>query len=410
MVNCCLGMGLSGQVTAVIFTFVLVSPHHPTAGVGHDPLLVLDGYEDSGIRMKCFSERLFAQVQLLWTDGRGDNITGTPLTSGTTTGNAGSSIILKPGSGNSMSCKIIDKLLKTSTESSVVIADVFFPATSPWLTAFVMLLLLSIFLVIAAIYKLRKNEKTITRESKSDTVHTRCVNAIGHRERHEKYFEELLSGCKNISFSTENAQMEIKKEIEELKEKLAEEQQRCQKESQDMSATIEKLQNEMEFRRAQSKAVTITLDETCLHPNTTSKMYHQPTLSSHHEIPPDTVVVATEGFSEKKHYWEVEVGDKPEWELGVVREDVRWKLRNKAKSTFLEGSLFSLQFSQGEYSLTGGKVVGSRIPCRVVGVLLDQQSDILYFFHVEEKCHLAFVPLNSSGKFYPFFSSGSNGK
>ncbi|XP_037244426.1 butyrophilin subfamily 2 member A1-like isoform X2 [Falco rusticolus] len=365
-------MGLSGQVTAVIFTFVLVSPHHPTAGVGHDPLLVLDGYEDSGIRMKCFSERLFAQVQLLWTDGRGDNVTGTPLTSGTTTGNAGSSIILKPGSGNSMSCKIIDKLLKTSTESSVVIADVFFPATSPWLTAFVMLLLLSIFLVIAAIYKLRKNEKTITREK--------------------------------------NAQMEIKKEIEELKEKLAEEQQRCQKESQDMSATIEKLQNEMEFRRAQSKAVTITLDETCLHPNTTSKMYHQPTLSSHHEIPPDTVVVATEGFSEKKHYWEVEVGDKPEWELGVVREDVRWKLRNKAKSTFLEGSLFSLQFSQGEYSLTGGKVVGSRIPCRVVGVLLDQQSDILYFFHVEEKCHLAFVPLNSSGKFYPFFSSGSNGK
>ncbi|EOA99646.1 hypothetical protein Anapl_13858, partial [Anas platyrhynchos] len=34
-------------------------------------------------------------------------------------------------------------------------ADVFFPTTSPWLAAFVVILLLSVFLVIAAFYKLR---------------------------------------------------------------------------------------------------------------------------------------------------------------------------------------------------------------------------------------------------------------
>lgn len=103
----------------------LLSTVHPSVspvGGGHDPLLVLDGYEDDGIRLKCFSERLFSEVQVLWTDGRGDNLTGTPLTTGTTTANASSSIVLKPGSGNSVSCRIIDKLLKTSTESSVVIA------------------------------------------------------------------------------------------------------------------------------------------------------------------------------------------------------------------------------------------------------------------------------------------------
>ncbi|KFZ65049.1 hypothetical protein N321_01691, partial [Antrostomus carolinensis] len=89
-------------LTAVVFILVLVSTHHPTAGGGHDPLLVLDGYEDDGIRVKCFSARLFAEVQVLWTDGRGDNVTGTPLTTSTTTANATSSIILKPGSGNSV--------------------------------------------------------------------------------------------------------------------------------------------------------------------------------------------------------------------------------------------------------------------------------------------------------------------
>lgn len=93
-----------------------------SVGGGHDPLLVLDGYEADGIHLKCLSERSFAEVQVLWTDGRGDNVTGTPLTTGTTTANASSSIILKPGSGSSVTCKIIDKLLKTSTESSVVIA------------------------------------------------------------------------------------------------------------------------------------------------------------------------------------------------------------------------------------------------------------------------------------------------
>ncbi|KFP81737.1 hypothetical protein N311_01697, partial [Apaloderma vittatum] len=89
-------------LTGVFFILILVSTRHPTAGGGHDPLLVLDGFEDDGVRLKCFSERLFAEVQMLWTDGRGDNVTGTPLTTGTTTANASSYIILKRGSGNAV--------------------------------------------------------------------------------------------------------------------------------------------------------------------------------------------------------------------------------------------------------------------------------------------------------------------
>lgn len=82
----------------------------------------MDDYEDGGIRLKCLSERLFSEAQLLWTDSRGDNITGTPLSADTGTAGVSSSIVLKAGSGNSMSCRILDKQLKTSTESSVAIA------------------------------------------------------------------------------------------------------------------------------------------------------------------------------------------------------------------------------------------------------------------------------------------------
>ncbi|XP_074021202.1 butyrophilin subfamily 2 member A1-like [Numenius arquata] len=362
-----------GKLAAVIFIFVLVSTHHLTAGDGHDPLLVLDGYEDDGIRLKCFSVRLFSEVQVLWTDGRGDNLTGTPLTTDTTTANASSSIILKPGSGNSVSCKIIDKLLKTSTESSVVIANAFFPATSPWLAAFIVILLLGVFLVIAAIYKLRKNSKMTTREK--------------------------------------NAQEELQKEIDDLKEELDEEKDRFQKENQDMLARIGKdIKAQLNFRRAQSNAVNITLDEKCKHPSLIIKDKNRVMSSTQKEILPKAMVVAMEGFSEKKHYWEVEVGDKSEWELGVVCEEIRNTLSSSTRNTFPKGNLLSLRFSQGEYTLTGGIDVRNCKPCSVVGVFLDFEFGTLSFFDVEEKCLLKSLPLELSGNLYPFFSPGSDGK
>lgn len=117
-----LQLGLHECKTSQSLPFQITCLSISSIGVGHDPLLVVDDYEDGGIRLKCLSERLFSEAQLLWTDSRGENITGTPLSADISTASVSSSIILKAGSGNSASCKIIDKQLKTSTESSVAIA------------------------------------------------------------------------------------------------------------------------------------------------------------------------------------------------------------------------------------------------------------------------------------------------
>uniref|UniRef100_A0A493SX09 B30.2/SPRY domain-containing protein n=1 Tax=Anas platyrhynchos platyrhynchos TaxID=8840 RepID=A0A493SX09_ANAPP len=334
------GMGLSVQLTAVIFILMLVSTYQPIEGAGHDPLLVVDDYEDDGIRLKCFSERLFSQVQMLWTDSRGNNITGTPLTTGTSTANVSSSIVLKPGSGNSVSCKIIDKLLKTSTESSVVIADVFFPTTSPWLAAFVVILLLSVFLVIAAFYKLRVNNKATTRAL--------------------------------------NAQKEIQQDIDDLNHQLDELQKNFQKEIDDAMEKIE-------FWKARSNAVNITLDQKYKHPSLCINEEKNRVKSSiQEENALKMMVAATEGFSENEHYWEVEVGDQSEWELGV--------------------------FSQGKYILTDEEDVRNCKQCSVVAVFLDQKRKKLSFYDAEEKTSIGSIFYNLSGKLYPFFSPGSDGK
>ncbi|XP_067170362.1 butyrophilin subfamily 3 member A3-like [Apteryx mantelli] len=392
-------MGFSVQLTAVIFILVLVFTHHPTTGRGQNPLIVLDDYEDNGIRLKCSSERLFSEVQMLWTDSKGENFTGTPLNTGTGSDYASSSLLLKPGSGNSMSCKIIDKWLKTSTESSIVIADVFFPATSPWLAAFVVILLLSISLVIAAVYKLRKNNKITARAGLLTHSLKLNVSALRIIFRIITYFHLF----------TENAKRDIEKEIAELNNQLAEEQNKSQKETEDVDNKLEKARNELEFRKARSKAVNITLDEKHKDPNLIINEKNRVKSSSLKEVTSKLIVVATEGFSDENHYWEVEVGDKLEWELGVVSEEIRNTLKSGKLKSSAEG-IFSLHFSEGKYSLTTGKDVRNPEHCTVVGVSLDQEERVLSFYNVEEKCLLGSISLDFSGKLYPFFSPGLDGK
>ncbi|XP_054033069.1 butyrophilin-like protein 9 [Dryobates pubescens] len=354
--------------------WLLMSPPQPTAGGVHHPLLVLDGYEGDGIRLKCLSERLFADVQVLWRSGGGEDVLGTPL-SNSSTANASSSLVLKPGSGNSVSCKVIDKVLRTSTESSVVIADVFFPATSPWLAAFIVILLLILLLVLSALYKIRVYKKITARESKSQLGI--CGAARG------------------------NAQKEFQEDMDQLQRELDEEKEIFEKENQELLSKIE-------FRRARSHAVQITLDESCKHPNLSIKEKNRVMACTQPQPPLEALVVAREGFSGGKHYWEVEVGDKSQWELGVVCEEVREGLRNNRATA--GGNCFSLQLCQGEYSLSGEAGVRTWKPCSVVGVLLDQEQQLLAFFDVEGKQLLHRLRFHSSGRLYPAFSPGSDGK
>uniref|UniRef100_A0A8U7P879 Uncharacterized protein n=2 Tax=Corvus moneduloides TaxID=1196302 RepID=A0A8U7P879_CORMO len=353
-----MGMGTgtgTGMGMGIPLLLLLLLPMlHPAAGNVHEPLLILEGPEQGGIRLRCLSERPFSDVQLLWTDGKGENLTGIPAP--TDTGSAGSSLLLRPGSGNAASCRILDPRLQTASESSVVVADVFFPATSPWLPAFLMLLVLGVFLLLAAAYKLRRNQQLLARERKN--------------------------------------QQEIQEEIEDLKGELEEEIGKFQK----------------GFRRAQSNAVSLTLDEHCKHPNLVIQGKSWIVTSKPgSKIHPKAVVVAREGFSEGKSYWEVEVGNGSDWELGVLGEEIRDSLRNNGGS-FPEETVPGLEYSLGEFRLPGGKLERNSGSCRVLGVLLDQESRILSFFDAEEKQRLGLLPLKLPGNLFPFFSPSSDGK
>ncbi|XP_027765272.1 butyrophilin subfamily 3 member A1-like [Empidonax traillii] len=407
--------------------------HWGNSGNFHGPLLVLDGLEDSGIRLKCLSERLFSEVQVLWMDGKGRNITGNPLSTDTA-GNAGSSIVLTPGSGNAVSCRIIDSLGKTSTESSIVIAESFFPAISPWLPAFVMILLFGIFLVLAAVYKLRINKKAMDREKNA-------------QKQIQEDIEDLKMELEEVQekFQKENQEMESKigEKIPQLGEfrefwgfgaqgKKKKKQQNTlggvthlgqvtqvphlaqmplsQQDSDEISLLPEQIQAQLEFRRAQSNAVPLTLDELCKHPELSLRDQSRVVSCSatSEQLHPKPVIVSKESFSQGKHYWEVEVGAGSGWELGVLAEEIRDSLQNGGMVLPQEREqVLSLGYSRGEFSIPRG--CNCR-PCPVLGVFLDQESHNLSFFDVEGKSLLASLPLRFSGNLFPFFSPGSNEK
>ncbi|KAG6924611.1 butyrophilin subfamily 2 member A1 [Chelydra serpentina] len=367
-------MGLSVPWTAAIQMLVLALTLHSTAGNSHEPLIVLDSYEDNGIRVTCFFERKFSDVQVLWTDSKGHNLTGSPVTptSNTDEASAKSSILLKSGSDNAISCNVIDNMLKTSTESTVVIADVFFPATSPWMTAFIVILLISIALVSAAIYKLKKNNET-------------TAQAV-------------------------NDKKSIEDETLKLKKELADEQHTSQQAIQAIQEKCEKAMAELDFRRARSNAVNITLDSDCKHPKLSLKNKNRVASMIEKKACRELIVVANEGFSEKKQYWEVEVGDKPEWELGVLTQNERVNLKNEKMEKPPVDRYWSLRLSEGQYHCSGKSdtITSEDKKCPVVGIFLDWEEGMISFYNVELMCPLVSITQEFQGKLYPFFNPGSD--
>lgn len=157
--------------------------------------------------------------------------------------------------------------------------------------------------------------------------------------------------------------------------------------------------------------VNITLDQKCKHPNLCISNDNRRVKSSNKtETALKAMVVATEGFSDKEHYWEVEVGNQSEWELGVVSEKIRDMIMNNTENSLPVNNLVSLQYSQGKYILTGGEDVSDCKQCSVVGVLLDLKNAELSFYNVEEMSPLGFVYFEFTGRQYPFFSPDSSGE
>ncbi|KAM3864159.1 bloodthirsty-related gene family, member 2 [Diretmus argenteus] len=188
-----------------------------------------------------------------------------------------------------------------------------------------------------------------------------------------------------------------------------------------LSDMMEKMQGEInrlsksELKRIQKYTVDINLSPKTAHPSLSISEDRQQVRQADklQEVPDnpkrfDRVanILARESFSGGRYHWEVEVGEKIEWSLGVVRQSINRKGK------------FTVCPANGFWTLslkTGGQYIANTTPVtpvaleqkpRKVGVFLDYPEGRVSFYCVETGVHIHTFTDTFTDRLHPFFSPG----
>ncbi|NXW04317.1 A33 protein, partial [Fregetta grallaria] len=163
-----------------------------------------------------------------------------------------------------------------------------------------------------------------------------------------------------------------------------------------------------------STPAPLTFDPESAHPNlvfsrdltaVTERNRAQPVPSSPRRFRQCVNVLGSQTFDSGQHYWEVWVGSKTKWDLGVAAEAVDRAVKVKLCP---ENGYWTLRLrNRTEYWATTTPWVRltPRRPPRKVGVFLDCQEGTVTFFDAGDMSHLFTFHQVSAERYCPFFST-----
>nr|XP_020464644.1 E3 ubiquitin-protein ligase TRIM39-like [Monopterus albus] len=177
------------------------------------------------------------------------------------------------------------------------------------------------------------------------------------------------------------------------------------------------------IRRIQEYAADITLDPYTSHPrliiSVDGKQVH---CGERHQQVPDNperfdrvvCVLARQGFSIGQHYWEVEVGEKTDWDLGIASHSVNRK--GKINVSPAHGYWFLSLRDGTDYTFRtepSTKLTVNLRPSRI-GIFVDCDKGLVSFYNVEARALIYTFTASFPQTIRPFFSpctnkSGRNG-
>ncbi|KAM9739938.1 butyrophilin subfamily 3 member A3 isoform 2-T2 [Dama dama] len=355
------------------------------AALGSDLHIQVKGHEDGGIHLGCESASWYPQPQIRWRDAKGQNMpamTAPPAADGAGLYAVTSSLIVKSGSGEGVSCIIRNPLLNQEKTAQISIADPFFRRAQSWIAAFAGTLTVCLLLLAGAGYLLwlqRKEKEALFMEK---------GKAIKEKER---------------AWAEKEQEQRIKEMLQyELKWRKVQ-----------FMARGEKSQTYPEWKKALFQAEDVILD-----PNTANPILlvsdDQRSLQRAEERRnlPDSpkrfdwhyCVLGCKSFTSGRHYWEVEVGDRREWHVGVCREDVERKSWIKMTP---ENGFWTMGLSGGnDYrALTEPRTkLTVASPPEKVGIFLDYETGEVSFYNAVDGSHIYTFPHTSfSGPLWPVF-------
>ncbi|XP_055974843.1 tripartite motif-containing protein 75-like [Sorex fumeus] len=121
----------------------------------------------------------------------------------------------------------------------------------------------------------------------------------------------------------------------------------------------------------------------------------------------DVVVLGSEGFSSGRHYWEVQVGDKPKWAIGVCTDATtssdQWPLSGQNQS-------WMVQLQDGNYLARGSVPVLLSLKDKPtgIGIYLDYELGQISFYDASDRSHIHSFLEKFSDVLKPYFCVGQD--
>ncbi|XP_014804731.1 PREDICTED: E3 ubiquitin-protein ligase TRIM39-like [Calidris pugnax] len=117
-------------------------------------------------------------------------------------------------------------------------------------------------------------------------------------------------------------------------------------------------------------------------------------------------VLGAQGFTSGRHYWEVEVGDKTHWALGVCKDSVS---RKGEPTPLPETGYWRVRLWNGDkYAATTTPFtpLTLRVKPKRVGVFLDYEAGKVAFYNVTDRSHIYTFSDTFTEKIWPLFYPG----
>ncbi|XP_059193130.1 zinc-binding protein A33-like [Centropristis striata] len=117
-------------------------------------------------------------------------------------------------------------------------------------------------------------------------------------------------------------------------------------------------------------------------------------------------VLGSEGFSSGKHSWEVEVGDHPGWNVGLVKESAD---RKGERNGTPEYGVWCLLHRDGKYTNVVGEIVKVKKSLQRIRVQLNYDRGEVSFYDPEDMTHICTHRDTFTEKLFPYFAIGEAG-
>ncbi|XP_061595013.1 nuclear factor 7, brain-like [Cololabis saira] len=117
-------------------------------------------------------------------------------------------------------------------------------------------------------------------------------------------------------------------------------------------------------------------------------------------------VFGCEGWTSGKHSWEVQVGDLPRWNIGLVKDSFDRKGETFASPKY---GIWCLWHGDGKYTNGVSEIVTVETSPRRIRVQLDYHGGTVSFYNTEDMTHIYTHKYTFTGKLFPYFCVGESG-